>query len=55
MVAPVVEDPKRGEAAEGVVVADGVVPKRGEVVVVAVEGVRNGDEVEVAVGEWRRN
>ena len=50
-VAAVVEDPKRGEAAEGVVVADGVVPKRGEVVVVAVEAVRNGDgEVVDAAG-----
>ena len=51
VVAAVVEDPKRGEAAEGVVVADGVVPKRGEVVVVAVEAVRNGeDEVVDAAG-----
>ena len=50
-VAAVVEDPKRGEAAEGVVVADGVVPKRGEVVVVAVEAVKNGeDEVVDAAG-----
>ena len=50
-VAAVVEDPKRGEAAEGVVVADGVVPKRGEVVAVAVEAVRNGDgEVVDAAG-----
>ena len=50
-VAAVVEDPKRGEAAEGVVVADGVVPKRGEVVVVAFEAVRNGDgEVVDAAG-----
>ena len=50
-VAAVVEDPKRGEAAEGVVVADGVVPKRGEAVVVAVEAVRNGDgEVVDAAG-----
>lgn len=50
-LAAVVEDPKRGEAAEGVVVADGVVPKRGEVVVVAVEAVRNGDgEVVDAAG-----
>ena len=51
VVAAVVEDPKRGEAAEGVVVADGVVPKRGEVVAVAVEAVRNGDgEVVDAAG-----
>ena len=50
-LAAVVEDPKRGEAAEGVVVADGVVPKRGEVVAVAVEAVRNGDgEVVDAAG-----
>ena len=41
---------KRGEATEGVMVADGIVPKRGEVVVVAVEAVRNGDEVVVAAG-----